>query len=1166
MSNTKNSFSSLIAQFLRLQKNSLEIITKLNEILTSNKDSINIEFLMDDNTSKNIQVPSYGFLKSEINRLDQNIQTLIGLKDSTANIRNEDGSVSKIFQVNFLKDPDYPSNLSLPITFNAKNNWFFESFLNPLLYISLDLEGKIPDDSDRVLVKRIIANTQTETQKEYFDKNLKGRNDISDKDFISILESQGINYFIDEEIKELELRNIRFKGSFGVIKIFDEEIEEVINNTKVKNIIRKYKLNTLKYTDILADSEYTRTLTEGDKLITQNGSKYEITSINSSEQTVTLKRIFGYEPINIGDNSLMIYSNIFSHKIVDINIGFDERQAIFIKSIDKNFNIASSKYSLGVCFWSNELKINTNEGIKTLEEFYHSQVADFGKIFINAAKENIIPSIYGLKPNAPVLHSDNFKVVQINKHITDTKENKNLKEKIQIKTSLKNEISAIDHSIEQVRKQLGDITTTSISNTPTIEYKKLNDKILTLTKEKEIKTNLLSTTIADINNLINITPELISKPKYRVRGFWAIPNPVNDSKSGYQHVIQFNIRYRYISSVGSTNSITEYEYIDNDGNKKNAHFSNWIEIKSKVREKYYDENAGVYKWKTEDVNDANVVNINQLDIPINKGEKVEIQVQSISESGWPHNPLVSDWSNSVIIEFPPELSSQIENEFLIKQNISDNTIIQLKSELQAQGLEQHFSTSFTSADRYFAHNANSIFSGFYDLSGKSLDLFQKLTQIDNEINSLRSLLTKEKGKLGVYIRDKNNLIKVNNGNTINLFAGYYDELIDLSNPNNKGKIATVIYYLEIRNESSSPLELSSLIPGGQKVHAPYSTNDQDYNLNRKYGHTPICLSSINENIHINLMGEEAFIQPQNYQSGNAYSQFIYTRYKSVGLEEDLYFEAPPITSMSNTIPVGPNGILVPFDPINSTPVGAGDHSEIWNGTYDSTTGKPNGNGKLNEFSIHISHPELKDNKTYDMLCKPQPQGTIMIYPAFRHTLGFETDTNTVKFLNNNGQEIEGGVYPYQTSYVQQLQFTPPTSVDYGNDLDAYPSKLGFVNSDEFLCGKYSCGAYLFLSPINHTSIQVEGTTQLAKKILEYGQENAIVIPIIFQFRAQDKLGYVGGWRESGTLKNITYTKKIGIDIKVSNEELFSFDVIVSGSYTKTSLISPLYSQNVITTK
>src|SRR5574343_317825 len=200
MSNTKNSFSSLIAQFLRLQKNSLEIINKLNDVTTSPKDSVEIEFLMDDNTSRNIQVPSYGFLKSEINRIDQNVIALSGLENNTANIRKADGTISKIYQANVLKDPSSPSSLQVPSTFQARNNWFFESFLNPLLYISINVENQIPENSDRVMVKRIVANTQTNEEKQYFDNNLKGRNDLSDIDFISILQSRGIQYFVDEQV------------------------------------------------------------------------------------------------------------------------------------------------------------------------------------------------------------------------------------------------------------------------------------------------------------------------------------------------------------------------------------------------------------------------------------------------------------------------------------------------------------------------------------------------------------------------------------------------------------------------------------------------------------------------------------------------------------------------------------------------------------------------------------------------------------------------------------------------------------------------------------------------------------------------------------------------------------------------------------------------------
>lgn len=1159
MSNTKNSFSSLIAQFLRLQKNSLEIINKLNDVATTPKDSVEIEFLLDNNTSENIQIPSYGFLKSEINRLDQNILALSGMEDNTANIRKSDGTVAKIYQASVLKDPASPTSLQVPATFQARNNWFFESFLNPLLYISVDVENQIPSNSEKVLVKRIIANTQSDIQRQYFDANLKGRNDLSDQDYIAALESQGIGYFIDEQINELDLRTIRYTGSFGVLRIFDEETQVTENGITTTNTVRKYKLNSFRYTDTLATTTNSRTLVKGDQLITSGGTKYEISSIDTSDFTVTLRRLFGFEAIQIGDNSLSIFSNTLSNRTVEINVGFDERQAIFIKSIDGDFNVASSSYSPGITFWSNELQINTSDGVQSLSNFYNSQVSDFGKIFVAAAKEKTIPAVYGQNPAAPVVSVDNFKVVQVNSQITDSKENKVFKDKVQVKTSLKNEISSIDRAIDQTRKQISDLTTTATKKAPTAEFKKLSDKIALLTKDKATKTDLLSTTITDLNNITTTTPALVESPKYRVRGFWPIPEPIFDPKTGDQNIIQFNVRYRYLSLTGDPNGTTQIDFVDNDGVKRAGQFSNWTQFTSDLRKKVYDESTGTYVWKIEDVSDANTVNINQLDIPITRGEKVEVQVQAISEAGWPTNPLTSDWSTSVIIDFPPDLAVQIDNTPFITQNMSDQTLVQIQGELQAKGLDQHLSTSFTSGDKYYAHIASTISSGFFDANGVAIDLFQKLTQIDNELQSLRALIAKAKGTLGVYIRSGNTSTKVNPGSTINLFAGYYDQLIDLSNPNNKGKIATVTYLIELRNEAATPLELSSLIPGGQGVHAPQSIPGQnDYNNNRKYGDTPVQLSGVVAS-QVDVTSPGDFVQALGYQSGNAYSQFIYTRYKSVGLDEDLYFTPSTTLSWSlssgtSNLPINNFGILMPFDPSTTSVVGAGSNINIWNGGYTGST--PTGNGNLNEFCVHVSHPSLNGN-TFTDLERPTIVSNTMSYPAFRHSVGFEVDTNITNSGTGSNQSLS----------IQQLEFYPAsTGSSFGTDDNAYPNKLGFVDSDEFLCGKFSCGSYLFLAPTNHTAVQVEGSTQLAKKTLEFGQENSITVPLVFQMRAQDKLGFVGGWRQAGSLKNITYSKKVGIDVQVKNEDLFSFDVLVTGSYTKTSLVSPAYSQTVITSK
>jgi hypothetical protein len=82
------------------------------------------------------------------------------------------------------------------------------------------------------------------------------------------------------------------------------------------------------------------------------------------------------------------------------------------------------------------------------------------------------------------------------------------------------------------------------------------------------------------------------------------------------------------------------------------------------------------------------------------------------------------------------------------------------------------------------------------------------------------------------------------------------------------------------------------------------------------------------------------------------------------------------------------------------------------------------------------------------------------------------------------------------------------------------------------------------------------------KYLGDGDQNAINVPLIFQFRPVDKLGYIGGWRKSGNLSNITYTKKIGIDIQVKSEDIFSFDVQVTGSYQNDTLVAPNFDSGV----
>ena len=478
MAGTKNSISSLLAQFLRLQKNSLEIINKLSNATTSKEDIVSVEFIDENNNASTISIPSWGYIINEIKRLDSNIKRLSGLEDGDANVRNADGTVSRIYEAKPLLDPIAPANLQVPSNFKFRSNHFFESFLNPLLFVSFNLDGQVDSETKRVFVKRIIANTFTDAQKNWFDTNLKGRNDISDSDLMSALTGEGITYTIDESPEDLPLRVIRYKGNFAVLRVFDTIVPVTIGGQVVNQTVRKYKLDTITYKDLISSGlNSDRQIKVGDQLMTKGGSKLEVTSIDLSELTVVLKRISGYDPVPIGEGALTLSSDILSPLQVNVNIGHDERQGVFIKAINDNHHVTGSTYSNGVIFYSNEMIIGTSNGNMTLDEFYKTQVADFGSQFLSNTKEKVIPSVYGLVPNVPVLNSSNFKVVQINKQITQSTTSEKFAAAVQNKVKLQNEIDAINKSIDQTRSELADLTITSVTKSTASSRESLIAKI-----------------------------------------------------------------------------------------------------------------------------------------------------------------------------------------------------------------------------------------------------------------------------------------------------------------------------------------------------------------------------------------------------------------------------------------------------------------------------------------------------------------------------------------------------------------------------------------------------------------------------------------------------------------------------------------------------------------
>lgn len=1122
---TNNSLTQFLQQLLRVQKNSMEIVGKLTEITSSSADAVVITQEDSAGLTQTYELPSIGSIRNDIDRIDANFNKLIGQDGQTITVRMADGSFKKIIQANLFNEPKQIGTLLVPSKFNKKNNWFFESFLNPLLYVSFDITNYVEYNTQQVSYMRLIVNADTDEKKLYFDNTLKNKNDINYDTLIKNLNDRGITYFIDSDVASLPASIARYSGFFDVISYSDEIVTKVqANGVNTQEKVRKYKLNTLKYTDNLQNFKSTQTLKVGDKVEVGLSTTYEITSIDTNSNTVIFKKVSGTEGIPTGTDVLKIAVSAFSIKEVQINVAFDERQVIFVKAIDRDSNLTTRDFSPGAAFYSNELVITTGSGDITLDKYYKQEVLDFGLSLMALGKEGNVPVIYGEKPDAPRVEATNLQVLQINKQKTDTEAVKTIKAKLTQKDTLKAEITQLDVSINNAKQLLN--TTNFNSDT---ERQAVKNQLDTLTSQRVSTSNLYASIVQELSAISNNRPSELDSPMYRIRGFFPIPSAKPSARTLDQEIVQFVISYRYLRKDGTATGTDQLDFVDNNGEKVRGYFSNWNEIITKARGKVYDTNLGVYVWANENVENGDSININQIDIPITPGEQVEIRVKSISEAGWPVNPLTSDWSTSVIIPFPANLGTDQEIVTALNAAAAEETRVTFNQDLAARGVDTHIAGSFVQKDKYYPHNTDNIASGFFTSDGSIITLYNKLLEIDKELATIKATIEKAKGQLTVYVVDENgSKYKVSNNSMVDLFAGYYAEIVKtLPVESRKGAIINKRYNIIIENTSVTPLQLVSLFPGGLDTGLPVSntSTDLDYKNSRKYDIVPLSLSGLDA---INTTNENTY-QASPFQSAQVLSQYMYGRATDIGLKQTVVGASGSATIEENS--------LYPETSGSST------FSYIWDGFAGV-----NGGGYASDFCIHISHPDIVNGNLTDLNEPTITTGGEAVYPAFTHA----------NYFNLQSSDENGKI---------QLQYL---SHDTSDTIvkNRYPAKLGFYTNDKYLIGRNTCGSYLFASPAKYGDILIDGTDYKATKELLFGQEFQISIPVLYQFRMTDYfgsgskgLGRIGG--DNG-IKNITYSKKIGFDIFVKDETKFSFDIQVTSKYKADSpgqsSISPAQTQ------
>lgn len=916
---SENSISTLLPQLLRLYQNSLSSYEAITSAVTGNQEIVNIDVIENDNTITKLPVPTFGYLKNEIQRLQQNIATLTNYNSSAnSSILLPDGSTRSIILQKLESEASDLSSINSITNFGVRENYFFDDFMTPLLFVSFNLTNQVPAKTEESVLSIFYLTINTQDKLNYFNSDLKGSSLLDYDSFKASLQDRGISYLEETEVKALSPRKNRYYGIFDVNDISSSTTIQLVNGVNTTVILKTYRLNKLTYSDSESPFTDTQSIKIGDSLVINQepiSTRYEVLSVDASTNSVNLKLIEGNSPINIGSSIFKIYKEPESTVTLDLNIGYGEYLAVFIKPVDPDSRIPSTNWSPGAAFFTNDLTITLSSGeVKPLYNYYRESVTDFGAFILGLASDKIPTSSQAITPDPPALISSDFKVVQINQQITNKREVSEIEDLSKQKNTLSSEIKELDNAIAAKRSEIAN---KNYKNA--VERDADKNQLDGLVSQRSTKSDLFSSIVKTIDAKATDAGLTSADPKFRIRGFFPLPTPKVSNETGAQQIVQFVTEYKYLNTDGSANPVDTFNFQDGNA-KSNGAFSNWIEVNGPIRPRIYNPSSQKYEWATILNQDSDAINLNQIDIPITKGEQVELRVRSVSEAGWPGNPAVSEYSESTIISFPVEINIDNTLSDILKQNQEALAAVRLQEAVGSKGIDQHLSSSFTANEKYFAHDASVISSGFVSDNQTPIDLFTKLNDLQNTIVSLQQSLAGIGGEIAVSILDEQGVETQLVKDQLNtFFAGYYTESVS-SLSTKKGAIVAKTYFINIKNVNQNPLELISKIFGSsdKKVRSSedpsasssastilpaiyeylenfntYISSDSTYNTLYKYDLVPLLLTSPD------VTSAEPYTQIQSlapYQSSQVKSQFIYSRFFDVAGEEKFYESNEPDTT------------------------------------------------------------------------------------------------------------------------------------------------------------------------------------------------------------------------------------------------------------------------------
>lgn len=861
-----NSISECLAQIVNLTRKNLAILKAINEAFYTKRDHLAV--VVNDET---FVIPSFISLESRIESLEHNIENIVDAPLTGEAFTYFDGTTQRIELSGY---HTAPARVDIqPVKkFGVEENNIFKDFMTPNPFVRIDMQS-IPNNIKHAVVRKVaIHESATGLRDAIAGVSVDGTVDFADVEKILYAYNEGADYTVYDTVRRLPIRKGVAQGEY--------EIVDIIDNYQDANFDEFYELEL--NTDLvyyINNGTIQKDIKVGDTLVTYNDKvMLEVVDLNYIRRTIVVKvtqnAYADLQDRTSGNPSLykLKYykesTDINSTKYLNVALEEDQYVIIFVAPINDTTN-TRAPWGKGIFINTDDLIIDIDGENIPFRSYYDKYVNNVGDALFGITSmmdddqqvSRLTPLQFDmLRSLRPVIQGDLIEVTQINKHLNDTKSIRTIRNLYNQKAQYRMELETIQRSIDQINKNLSELSFDDTSNSRTVYETQLSEY-----NEKKIElVNSINKIMQEISLNANNSETPIENAKYRIRGF--IPtslHDINPQVPDYVEVIKIDVEYRYKNKSSFTgNASTFNDYVFSDWNKLNSIY--------RRRVPKYENNRYVYGWEVDNGN-TNDPSYNQIDIPITQGEIVDIRVRFIYNLGYPFAEVRSDWSTIYTQEFPVEYSKNVEILDIIAENNDEIKTNHFENILEQRGIMGHIEDGVQDQTIRYLHKAEHIASGFLTEERRVIPLDTKLKDINDSIESLKTeVFGVSSSNLVVTLSDINNqmIIKpdiINQFHTISFKSAIsQSSVVNFGTESSPVLAAISQLTLSLYNDGVYNIKLHSIFPGSPN-------ND----LNPDNDNTIFAIGNYAGRDMTYMMLDEKV--DDNFYTGQKYNQFIYFR-------------------------------------------------------------------------------------------------------------------------------------------------------------------------------------------------------------------------------------------------------------------------------------------------